>query len=262
MNITKELKTIKAEAQGEVDFPLVPEFWKGIESLIGNAPGDFDDDPEGQQNYVREYRNVTEASMLGLKFGQPPIKVKPSTDGNGEPPQPKKIYRKCFERRFYIVDFVVGKGHNTKTHRIDWKVTVMEWNKAHPSDIMSLPVLKAEYYRAMREGPLILQYLVTGALKEAGYYRQAYQHRQWVGADTTFKNFEKLIQSVEELVNIHGKGGSTSKFLMESFRRLIDTLHSANTIRIRQLEQEITKVKAQIETAKEAQHERIHTAKG
>jgi len=155
MDITKEIKTIRTEAEKELGFPLVEKFWDIVEDDVGNAATDYDGDPEGQEEYIESYRNVTGRYVMALS-ALPSIKAKPSTDGNGEPTQPKKRYRKCFERRFYLVNFVIDRPYKRGT-RIDWKRMVTEWNKSHPSDPMPLSTLRVEYQRAIKEDALMLQ---------------------------------------------------------------------------------------------------------
>ena len=161
MDITKEIKAIRSEAEKELGFPLVEKFWDIVEDDVGNAATDYDGDPEGQEAYIESYRNVTRRYVMALS-ALPSIKAKPSTDGNGEPTQPKKRYRKCFERRFYLVNFVMDRPYKRGT-RIDWKRMVTEWNKSHPSDPMSLSALRVEYQRAIKEDTLMLQvYIIRG----------------------------------------------------------------------------------------------------
>ena len=70
--------------------------------------------------------------------------------------KPTKRYRKCFERRFYMVNFVKDRPYRRGT-RIDWKRMVAEWNKSHPSDLMNKDALRVEYQNAIKEDSLMLQ---------------------------------------------------------------------------------------------------------
>ena len=167
MNITKEIKTIRTEAEKKLGYPLVEKFWDVVEDDVGDAATNYDGDPEGQEAYIESYRNVTERYVMALST-VPSIKVKSSIDGNGEKPNPKKIYRKCFERRFYLVHFTNqswARDHEGSV-RFNWKRILDEWNKAHPSDTMSLSVLKVEYYRAIEENGLVIQLLVIAQTQE------------------------------------------------------------------------------------------------
>lgn len=74
--------------------------------------------------------------------------------------QPQNRYRKCFERRFYLVNFVMDRPYKRGT-LIDWKRMVTEWNGAHPSNPMNLATLKVEYQRAKKEDTLMLQVYIS-----------------------------------------------------------------------------------------------------
>lgn len=164
MNIKTEVRAIRKQAEEELGFPLVQVVWDMIEDDVGDSPDSFDGDPEGYEEYLSTYRSVTERWVEGLGAQLKAFNREPSTGANVEPSRPKKRYRKCFERRFYLIDFVAGR--NTETNRISWKRTVSDWNKAHPSDTMSLPVLKAEYYRALQDSPLCYSYLAMTTVKQ------------------------------------------------------------------------------------------------
>lgn len=163
MDIRKEIKVIQAKAEREFGSLLAKKFWDIIEDDVGDSAKDFDGDPEGQEEYIESYRNVAGRYVMALQTAQPPIEVKHSTDGNGEPTQPKQRYRKCFERRFYLVNFVIDRPYKRGT-RIDWNRMVTEWNKSNPSDPMPLSTLRVEYQRAIKEDPLMLQvYIIRGS---------------------------------------------------------------------------------------------------
>jgi len=79
----------------------------------------------------------------------------------------KKKYRKCFERRLHLVEFVAGSVLTTVNlvfqiftphRRIKWQLVCDKWNKEHPYDLMTPAVLKAEYYRAIREKDIHREY--------------------------------------------------------------------------------------------------------
>jgi hypothetical protein len=159
MNLEKEKKAIRAEAERELGYPLVQELWGIVEEDVGNAAEDFDGDPEGQEEYLELYRKVVEKYVTVLGFA--PHHNKISTDGDGErTPHPKRRYRKCLERRFYLVNFVMDRPYKRGT-RIDWKPVVAEWNKSHPSDLMQLSTLRVEYQHAIKEDTLMLQVYIT-----------------------------------------------------------------------------------------------------
>lgn len=67
----------------------------------------------------------------------------------------QRRYGKCLERRKYLVSFVIDKKGGV-SKRANWKQITNDWNKANPSDKMNSLVLKAEYYRALKEDPGII----------------------------------------------------------------------------------------------------------
>jgi hypothetical protein len=72
-----------------------------------------------------------------------------------------RMYRKPFERRLRIVDFVaqravpfahlVRRELDTAGRQVDWKHVSDEWNKAYPDDTMSPERLRVMWERARRE---------------------------------------------------------------------------------------------------------------
>jgi|GEM_PF-2746688 len=242
MNILKEIKIVHSEAEKEYGYPLIQSIWDIIEADVGNKDEYLDGDPEGEAAYIESYRNVTDRYVEVLKTAQPSVRVNPSTGAKGEPSQPKKKYRKCFERRFYIIEFVVEKGLNQSTHRIDWKRTVKEWNKTHRSDPMGLAVLKTEYYRAFKEAPLIMQFIITNFRKSAEtswrlYYQTAgTQFSKKFSED--YQEFRKLAEnailySVKNFLTDGGifKEEFSSRLINDSLIRLRWTLNELEPIK-------------------------------
>jgi hypothetical protein len=149
MNITKEIKSIQNEAEKELGFPLVERIWDIVEEDVGNAATDYGDDPEGQEEYIESYRTVTQryVKILSEQF---PIKAKPSTGGNEQPANPKKIYRKPLERRLHLLQYV-GNEKGWSKARANWKQITTKWNREHPFDRKTQGVLKVEYYRTLKD---------------------------------------------------------------------------------------------------------------
>ena len=90
-------------------------------------------------------------------------------NGRNHKPEPESGYRKPFERRLHLVEFVAGEVLNmvnlalhvfSPHKRIKWGLVCEKWNKDHPYDIMTPAVLKAEYYRAIRERGIQRQYFL------------------------------------------------------------------------------------------------------
>ena len=225
MDITKEIKAIRAKAEKELGFPLREKFWNVVEKDIANTAEDFDGDPEGQESYISSYQSVSERYVMVMKMA--PTKVKSSTDGNGEPSQPKKRYRKCFERQFYLVDFIERNGLNPKTSHIDWKRTVAVWNEAHPSDMMSLPVLKVEYYRARREEGMVLQVLATNLLRIGPYWWHRFHNlKRLEELPPMIQEYDKFAQQAGDVIHRYIEMNPPGEFLLFSVYRLSNILSS------------------------------------
>ena len=149
LEITKEIKIIHIEAEKEIGFPLAKKFWDVVEGDVGNAATEYDGDPEGQEEYIKSYRNVTERYISALST-VPSIAAKPSTSRNGVPNKLKKVYHKPFERRLHLLEFIWGEKEGIKA-RANWKHLTAVWNKEHPHDQKTQAVLKVEYYRSLKD---------------------------------------------------------------------------------------------------------------
>lgn len=194
MNIAKEIKTIQAEAEKELGFPLLEAYWKIVEDDVGNAATDYDGDPEGQEEYIENYRNVTTRDVELLKIVWPSIKAKTSTDGNGEPANPKKIYRKPLERRLHLLDFVLNKKGSIKA-RAHWKQISAEWNKEHPYDRKDQAVLKVEYCRALKDYNVTINY---ATMKIAPFLKEGLERvNDFWRQHPEAKNLNELIEMQE-----------------------------------------------------------------
>ncbi len=167
-------KAVWEELEKEYDFPVAEKIRNYLEVEEVGAPRDYiDGDPEGEDVYLESLKSVVRRYFTFLELFE--LKVKPS---NGEPPRRKEIRRKWFERRLYLVNFVLDKGLNPKTRRIDWKRITTEWNTANPSDTISLPTLKNEYYHALKDEPLMAQFFILGLIDSIKFYSQDLQDRQ------------------------------------------------------------------------------------
>ncbi|MFC1955023.1 hypothetical protein ACFLWZ_00535 [Chloroflexota bacterium] len=62
-----------------------------------------------------------------------------------------KHYQRCFEKRLYLVRFVLAAKSLTPGKRIDWEQICSYWNEMHPNDPFTKGVLKVRYYRALAE---------------------------------------------------------------------------------------------------------------
>ncbi|GAJ00914.1 unnamed protein product [marine sediment metagenome] len=93
------------------------------------------------------------------EFVEPALILLNNSTGTSAPKKvkPEKRRRKHFERRFYLVRFVIDCWERDGRSYIPWEYVTTEWNKAHPSDQINKAVLKAEFYRAFKEKDLIFQ---------------------------------------------------------------------------------------------------------
>ena len=155
-NLEKCKTAIWHERENECGFPLVQEFRDFVERNEVGDPKDYvDGDPEGEEAYLDGLESVSKRYVTAMRLipkGKPYYNEKSS--------QPKRRYRKCFVRRFYLVNFVIDKASNRvykRGTRFDWQHIVAEWNKSNPSDTLESSTLRVEYQRAIKDGALVLQ---------------------------------------------------------------------------------------------------------
>jgi hypothetical protein len=137
----KERKAIWSECQKELGWSLPMPFREAIEQMVHLNPRD--------EETLDDLNGLLADIVPALEY----IPMSNKTNKDSAEAKPKRRYKKCYERRVLLFAFVTK--WNRPFHRINWKQTVAEWNKAHPSDIMSVPVMKAEYYHALRNDPPI-----------------------------------------------------------------------------------------------------------
>jgi len=141
----KNRASIWAKYEREYGNLIAQEIRDQVEEDIIRVSTDDEETLEDLDVYLSD--NIPIWENILLKGG-----ASPATDST----KPTNRYRKCFERRFYLVNFVIDRPYKRGT-RIDWKRMVTEWNKSHPSDPMSLSALRVEYQRAIKEDSLMLQ---------------------------------------------------------------------------------------------------------
>lgn len=95
------------------------------------------------------------------EFVEPALILFPNRNGVSGPKkvEPEKRRRKHLERRFYLVRFVIDCWERDGRSYIPWPYVTTKWNESHASDQISKAVMKAEYYRAMREKQIFIQVL-------------------------------------------------------------------------------------------------------
>jgi hypothetical protein len=126
---------------------------KGLRKFIENRNEDVED-IEDYEAMVEEHLSI--AKQVAAISYLPQLKV----SQNPSPNPSQRRYQRPFQRRLHLVYFVIGmqisskKQRNKIRKRINWGDTCKAWNEAHPNDSMTPKVLKATFYRAVREEDL------------------------------------------------------------------------------------------------------------
>ncbi len=95
------------------------------------------------------------------EYVEPALLLLPERKISNSNIKPEKRRRKNFERRCYLVKFVLRCWERQVTSYVPWDYITNEWNKTHPSDQLGKAVLKAEYYRAISQREIIINTLPT-----------------------------------------------------------------------------------------------------
>ena len=99
-----------------------------------------------------------------------------------KPASTGKKYQRCFEKRLHLVDFVVGRrltegnlvSRSLALHRrFKWRQICGQWNESHPYDQMTPDVLKATFYRAVRDHDLQEEFLARRERAYQARFREA-----------------------------------------------------------------------------------------
>lgn len=162
-----------------------------------------------------------------------------------------KRYQRSFEKRVYLVKFVLATQRFFPRKRIDWERVCSEWNMAHPNDLFTKEVIKVRYYRAIAEKDIKQIYL---------------------------NEIEAMI--IEQLVELFGDVNK-ARPIIDLFKSALRYVEEAEEIqendeeeadnkKIKSMElttQAIDAIKRQVELkknlrAKEAHNERSHTSEG
>jgi len=155
MELDKKKNEIWNDLEKEYGFPLSQLFRDRVDSEIGTHDN-YDGDPLGLEGYLEDYLAIATNHVESAKLASISFK------GDKQVSKPKRIYRKPFERRVYLVNFVLSSSSHQGggTWRHDWKRITAEWNESHPSDLMGDAVLKVEYYRAIRDVNILAQFVI------------------------------------------------------------------------------------------------------
>jgi len=157
----KELRAIESKAENQLGCHL-PEGFRRIVASHIETDGHirYYNDPEEDEHNIRWYSELMENYVEAIQSLPNYSKAKVSTS-NGKEKQAtlKKIYRKPFEHRLHLLDFVLKrKGF---TARANWKQLTAEWNAEYPYDQYSLRIFKLKYYQARKDNDLMNSYVVT-----------------------------------------------------------------------------------------------------
>ena len=128
---------------------------------MGVDEADLDGDPDLQGNYLVQLENHIRGGLLIAKHT-------PNSASSNKLVGTKGIYRKSFERRFHLVEFVISFWaensydidnweHWKQETRINWKRVTNEWNQSHPYDQFEKSIsLKSLYNQAIRQSGILL----------------------------------------------------------------------------------------------------------
>lgn len=157
-SFNEELRTTWAKHERNFGHKIPPEMREHVQSKLRVVEYDADS-PEALDDWLQDMMPLFKTLyQLGAgQFGRDEL-------ANAKP---RTIRKKPLERRLYLVDFIASRNPVKKGRlRVDWKRTVVEWNKAQPLDDMTLPVLKAEYYHAIKKWPsATMQKLVASHMR-------------------------------------------------------------------------------------------------
>jgi hypothetical protein len=126
--------------------------------------------------------------------------------------------RKCFERRLHLVTFISDellsvRNWSNRTiiprSRINWKVLNLKWNKKNPFDAMTVPVMKAEYYRARKEDGIQQEYFNRKTFEIQSLSNQWQKPWNIPNDDRLAKALEALRKNEMNLIEEGGKSNGS-----------------------------------------------------
>lgn len=157
-----------------------------IETDVEIIPGDEDvalNDLDGLiQEFFRKYEAFKEFEVMEYFSSRKKIRSSVS----------KKRYKRCFEKRLYLVEFIMRRRLTIDNwerrsfalrRRINWKQMCGEWNEVHPNDHMSPAGFKVRYYRAIAEEDIQREY----------FDKKDYEYQNWWQ-----ELFSELLKDIEE----------------------------------------------------------------
>ena len=147
-----------ASCEKKLGGTLPQDFRTYLEAEAGEGAADEDIALDDLNGLMKEFMHKVELANLQKYFSS----RKKSKDSAS-----RKRYQRCFEKRLYIVSFIIGHRNPIifewpeafALERFDWKQVCAKWNEAHPYDRMSPELLKVRYYRAIAEEDIQQEYL-------------------------------------------------------------------------------------------------------
>lgn len=181
----KQKREIWARYEGELKITVPNRLRRYIENEV-NEPDE--DDLEGLECSIPSYIRACTIYADWVRNS-----TQNSPQNKLEDSNPKRVYRKPFEKRIYLVEFVVEKVltfHNlinrsfTPHKRIGWKKLTEVWNKKHPYNIITPEWLRTEFYRIIRDASMqheffdrrdkeFAEFATEGFRKEATVFAEA-----------------------------------------------------------------------------------------
>ncbi len=144
---TEEKRKLWAKWERHYGMKFVPDFRESVETKLRIV-------------YSMGQEALKDLDTFLPDYVEPGLILLNNKNGGTKEVAPKKRRRE-FEQRFYLVRFVIDCWERDGRSYIPWKYVTAEWNKALFSDQISKAVLKAEYYRALREREVIIQLLAV-----------------------------------------------------------------------------------------------------
>jgi len=173
MDIEKAIKKCWDSIEAQIGLPIIEGSGRKMIEDWANIP--MTKDPVHLEDALLDLERFNKAVKIVnyLRKGKPDKK---STKVKGMGVKAHQIAVKNFQRRVSIAEFVLFNMYTTHElfynlytnkhlpkRRIDWKAILSEWNKKHPSDIMSTTnVFRTTFYRILRE-----QNVLADVLKKA-----------------------------------------------------------------------------------------------
>lgn len=213
-----EENVIWAEVEAKYGLQIVRAVRDIVSMRVGPLPDDAEGDPEAIREHWDYYRQEAEDMARGISICLDSGST--VSRGRAEKPLPEKRHRKSLDRGYAFVDFIVRlqclrRQAGRRVDRINWMAAIEAWNRQDEAEAMSLAVLKAEYYRAIRNAEITAQVRAVRAraarvaLANLHYYEQSpiYSHVPKVMEDAVRSARDRLQDMLDTDTLLKGKGG-------------------------------------------------------